>query len=225
MSSFSLSLFLSLVLREKIISHIPENIPEVTFIQVGDFGIGYQHVDIELKKLTTLNEFLKGMGFNMMVVSGNHDDPKFWNGDYKFSNLWLIPDYTYLTIEGNKFLFVGGATSIDRIYRTPGKDWWANEILVPPNTPLEKVDVLVMHTAPNEVGNIRSDLTEYYKWDPLLKTDLADERNLASKILHACKPSRFYCGHFHVSQTGETPIDDTWCKWHILDIFEFKEFR
>ena len=94
-----------------------KNITDCTIIQVGDFGIGFTNRDNDIETLKNLNDFLMGQNITMLAIRGNHDNPDFFKGDIEFTNLKLLPDYTTLNLEGNNFLFIGGAISVDRTAR------------------------------------------------------------------------------------------------------------
>lgn len=84
-------------------------------VQVGDFGYGFG--------LQGQAEFIaqhmpqKGKHY---FIRGNHDNP----AECAKSKHW-IPDGTY----ENGIMFVGGADSIDKEYRTEGVSWWRDEEL------------------------------------------------------------------------------------------------
>ena len=90
-------------------------------------------------------------GTKVIYIRGNHDDPKFFDGTYNWSNIKLLPDYTVTVIEGKRILFIGGATSIDRLQRIPERSWWEGEIFnldVDKLSLYEAIDIVVTHTAP-----------------------------------------------------------------------------
>jgi len=64
-------------------------------------------------------------------------------------NFKLVPDYTRLEINGQSWLFVGGAVSINRIDREEGKTWWPNEDMVLREDLAIPSDVLVTHAGPS----------------------------------------------------------------------------
>lgn len=78
-------------------------------IQVGDFGKGF-------------GPSPEHMSLTHRFIRGNHDDPAACKEDPHW-----IPDGTTETVNGVKFMFIGGAWSIDKDFRTPGKDWWPDE--------------------------------------------------------------------------------------------------
>lgn len=79
---------------------------DVESIQVGDFGVGF--VDIPILKPEA------------RFIRGNHDNPALCREHRNW-----IPDGT---IEGDT-MFIGGAWSIDKAWRTPGISWWEDEEL------------------------------------------------------------------------------------------------
>ena len=87
------------------------------FIQVGDFGLGFDRYDES--NLRHIDEALEDSQNKVIVIRGNHDDPSYWfEKKLDLKNIWFIPDYTKLNINGENFLFVGGAVSIDK-----GEGW------------------------------------------------------------------------------------------------------
>src|ERR1035437_4686862 len=142
-------------------------------VQVGDFGIGFNNNQAEyLKQL----DFVVGSHENILyVVRGNHDNPSCFaennntsvsiygrQGDLDSSdleyairnlkNIQLLPDYTVLDINGEKWLFVGGSISIDRKHRVLGQSYWPEEIFVYDESKiseLEGIDRVVTHISPD----------------------------------------------------------------------------
>jgi len=217
-----------------------KKITDCTIIQVGDFGIGFTYKENDEQTLNSLNDFLKDVNVTMLVIRGNHDNPSFFNGDYDYSNLKLLPDYTTLNLEGNNFLFIGGAVSIDRTsrirenssnirYGSRKRCYWDNETLVyePEITKtLTDIDIIITHTAPdwcepnNKLG-FGSFVEDWVKHDPKLITDLLFERNQMTNIFLDLKENnkikKHFYGHFHKSYFAT--FDDI--DHHLLDINEF----
>jgi len=80
-------------------------------VQIGDFGVGF------------LNENRSGYIVGSKnpqhrFIRGNHDNPVVAKNAAGF-----IPDGTL----EDGIMYIGGAYSIDRQYRTEGIDWWADE--------------------------------------------------------------------------------------------------
>lgn len=100
-----------------------KDITDCAFIICGDIGIGFNHEEVDKKKLEEINKFLKNRNLTLICLRGNHDKPSIFNRDIEdvtktqdfwYSNLKLVPDYTVLSINGKNILMIGGATSIDR---------------------------------------------------------------------------------------------------------------
>lgn len=84
-------------------------------IQVGDFGIGFNRNPIEMYDTD-----------NHRFIRGNHDYPFGCAHEPNWIHDGLVED-----IEGtdDKIMFIGGAYSIDKEWRTQGIDYWHDEEL------------------------------------------------------------------------------------------------
>jgi len=217
-----------------------KRITDCTIIQVGDFGIGFTHKDNDEHILKGLNDFLKDVNITLYAIRGNHDNPDFFKGNYDYTNLKLLPDYTTLNIEGYNFLFIGGAISIDRSerlkennhnikYGSVKRCYWENESFIykPEITKtLKDIDIVITHTAPdwcepnNKLGFGKL-VEDWTKDDPKLITDLLFERNQMSNIFldleENNKIKKHFYGHFHKNYF-ETFND---IDHHLLGINEF----
>jgi predicted phosphodiesterase len=206
------------------------NIKNANIIQVGDFGVGFSNFVEENYVLSLINNHLIENNVFVWAIRGNHDyKPYFDNDPFGLSNIKLVPDYTVLNIEDNNILCIGGAVSVDRMYRMTGKQlsnknaettmgkssWWPNEVF---NLDTEKlghfrnINIVVTHTCPSYcppdntfgfgpfVEGIIKDTN-----DSDLKTDLMYERNQvtdAFSILNLNNDIDYhYYGHFHKSDT------------------------
>jgi Icc-related predicted phosphoesterase len=192
-----------------------------TIIQVGDFGMGY-HPKNDKRNLQKLNEYLAGRDCTLWVIRGNHDDPAFFDGKHHLSHVNLVKDYTVAEIEGLKYLFCGGATSIDRMlsidrmftaetYGYTEPCYWPGEKFVLRPDLIEgigQLDVVVTHTAPewchpdnkNGFGHF---VTEFFKDDPNLERDLRRERADMTELfgMIADRGARLHLyGHYHQSR-------------------------
>ncbi len=219
-------------------------ITDSVIIQVGDFGMGFASHEFDLKTLKHINETLKEGNNYMYIIRGNHDDPDFFNGQYAYSNLQLLKDYTQLNILGREFLFIGGAISIDRLssidkYETKKKYgstsvrpmYWEKEQIVMDLPKLEtfrNIDVLVTHTCPTWCNPMQNGfypflVDEAIFEDPELSVLLPEERANMDIIFNTLKRndnplSLHVYGHFHHSA-----VTEHWgCKHHLVDINEFK---
>lgn len=221
-----------------------KKVTDCYIIQVGDFGAGFTNEVNELNILNDLNKFLNERNIKMYAIRGNHDDPKYFDGRFKFTNLELIPDYTILELEGNRILCIGGAVSVDRIpriqkdminarYGSSQRNYWYDETIVFNEDAIKNakdINILVTHTAPdfcepnNKLG-FGHLVGEFALEDKKLKEDLKTERDLMTKIFDMIsdnnKIDRHFYGHFHRSH--EQIIVD--CKHRLLNINELFEVK
>jgi hypothetical protein len=155
-------------------------------------------------------------------IRGNHDDPSLFDGSIAHSNIVLLEDYSQMLFGDKKIQLVGGAVSIDRIHRKPGTSYWSKEpFLYEPDKAVE-CDILITHTAPSWIGPTVKDNHRIQYWldnDDCLYEDLSFERQELDKLIRKCKPTRHFCGHFHLHAVAE----QDGCISRILDIDELLE--
>lgn len=136
-------------------------------IIVGDFGAIWDGS----KSDKWLIDWYDKKPFTTLFIDGNHENfdllysyPEIeWNGGIarKISDsIYYLTRGQVFMIDGKKFFTMGGAYSIDKMYRTPNISWWSEEI---PSTKemdlgienLKKhdwnVDVVLTHAAPLDV--------------------------------------------------------------------------
>lgn len=197
----------------------------LNIIQVGDFGAGFNNYFES--NMNYLNQTFKESNVNLYVIRGNHDNPKYFNGKYNWSNIRLLKDYTILNIENKRILLVGGAISIDRKQRTNGLDWWEEEIFnlnKDKLTNMVDIDIVVTHSSPDfTYPKGINDLVKYYiKFDHLLAQELPNERSKITEMYNILKEKNnitdWLYGHFH--SENEEIIDNT--KFTLLGINQFK---
>lgn len=122
-------------------------------IQVGDLGVGFINTMTGRMMTNPPHYLLKERGFR--AIRGNHDNPSVF-----FKQSYAIKDgHTEITPKGTKVMFMGGALSIDKQWRTQNCDYWEDEEL----TQAElyemisiydnfKPDVMVTHDCPEFVA-------------------------------------------------------------------------
>jgi UDP-2,3-diacylglucosamine pyrophosphatase LpxH len=190
-------------------------ITDTTFIQAGDFGLGFHDLNYDIQTLTGLNKFLIKSNNTLYIVRGNHDNPFFWKHcqELRFTNIFFAQDYDVLTIEDQRILCIGGAISIDRINRVAGEDYWEDEEFVLDEASLNKacateIDIVVTHIAPDNVWpyTFTPVVNHYISREPRLAAALNLERRnmriVYEKVLQAgCK--QWYYGHYHQSMVEE----------------------
>ena len=209
-------------------------------IHVGDIGIGFSRRDKEIEKLDSLNYFFGMRSISFLGIAGNHDNPEYFKGnsdllDINFSHIELLPSYTRREINGLKFLFIGGAVSIDRENRTEGLDYWKDEEIIPPPEGLFRLDsiqsnpiqadlipdVIVSHDCPLEVGFSTHKL--YDAPGNPVKTDAIRGRQILSDIWAEYPPKQWFYGHYHASQTDYVQKSGKITKFTMLNAHEMME--
>ncbi len=191
-------------------------------IHVGDLGMGFVSPHLQQGILQRSNEKFKERGIEFLAIRGNHDDPSYFTGSTKLSHIELLPDYTLRELNGEKFLFVGGAISIDRIFRTLNQSYWLDEPFVLKPELAQKCDVLITHTAPYWIGPFdKEGIESYCLKDTTLWDECYQERLALDELVKLCTPKKHYCGHFHQSAW----VDFRDCYSRILDIEEIAEHR
>jgi predicted phosphodiesterase len=197
-------------------------------VQVGDFGVGFNSEFIY--DMEYLNEELRNSNITLYVIRGNHDNPNFFNGEYEWSNLKLLKDYTVMVIEGKRLLLIGGAISIDRLARKEGVSWWKDETLKFDKELLESlegIDVVVTHSAPNFTfpQTFNHLVMSFAAYDANLLNDLTLERELFSEMYKILSKKNnikdWFYGHFHRT-TSET-YDNT--RFNLLGIDHFFNYE
>lgn len=199
-------------------------------MQLGDFGLIW-HEQTYSQQLDDLDSALKDAGLQLTFLPGNHEhhvllksvaEAAQQNGDGHYvlrPNVFYTGRVSAWTWGELRMAAVGGAPSIDRTMRIPGKSWWPEESLTPDEvnqaTQLGPVDILFSHDGPAGV--------------PLrLITDVFSSAHRAymSQIANALVPSYWYHGHYHEQlfyrhyhSVGVTTVRGLGCN-HATDLTE-----
>lgn len=127
---------------------------------------------------------------------GNHEDhdslDKLNDADEIMPGVFFKKRSSMLTLpDGRTVLFIGGADSIDKKYRTQGVDWFPQEMISYRDIdrlPDCKIDIVISHTCP-EVG--------MYYMDHMKETFKDSSRAALDYVLERYNPSLWFFGHFH----------------------------
>lgn len=164
-------------------------------IQVGDFGIGRFGLTEENCQL--FNETVSAFHSetNRRFIRGNHDDPEMCK---------TVSGYVHDGTVINDNMFVGGAFSIDWVWRTEGIDWWRDEE-IPMNRwneiisiyEITKPRVMFTHDCPESVAKALIIDRDYgIAGKSHLKT-ITGQALQAMFEIH--QPEEWYFGHWHVT--------------------------
>ena len=181
-----------------------KNITDSIIIQVGDFGAGFHKKGYYVDTFKRLNTRLKKNNNKMFAFRGNHDDPVYFNGDWKYSNLELVPDYTVLKLGNERILCIGGAVSVDRSLRNE-KTWWKDENIVFDQEKLDEFSGLTCvatHTCPSFAPpHNKASIQGFLSMDEKLAEDISTERIIVTKIFQTLQERNnvkyWIYGHFH----------------------------
>jgi Icc-related predicted phosphoesterase len=180
-----------------------------TIVQTGDFGY-WPRMKAGERFLEGLSKVAVEREVDIHWADGNHEDHEFLPHNRETSwehhpNLFYHPRGTTSEIGGKRFLWFGGAVSVDKYVRTPGYDWFAEE--VPTMEQLDralrvgKVDVLVTHDAPEGIQ------LKGLPWIPAELQRASDHmRSAISNIVAETKPKLVAHGHWHYRLT--TALED-----------------
>lgn len=114
-----------------------------------------------------------------------------------------------LQINGESWLFVGGAVSLDRSNRILGTTWWAEEEMHLDEAKAQHADVLVTHSGPTYTTPKQNDLVDHYEklestiGTTTLRRELDDEAKRHDELFKLVQPKRWYHGHHHHSATHQ----------------------
>jgi hypothetical protein len=188
---------------------------------VGDGEEGYPDSwDAETPE--QLDNAFASLDIEYLSIRGNHSNPHVFDGSINLPNFKLLPDYTRIEIDGESWLFVGGAISINRLDREQGKTWWLDEEMILNETLAQPADVLVTHSGPTWTAPPPDALVDYYAaaeaaiGTATLHRELRDEQARHDRLFELVKPRQWYHGHFHRSTTHR--VDG--CTIRQLDVAE-----
>lgn len=216
---------------------------DTLLIVVGDCGFGFEKPGYYEQVFNRNSSRLEKANNWVAMIRGNHDDPSYFNDEkIKHRRFRTIPDYNVIQACERNILCVGGAVSIDRVYRmeydmkhsaSGMKTYWKDEVPYFDEQALDyvvqnfKIDTVITHTAPSFCELIsKSGLSEWTLNDSNLIADCDKERRTMDQILEYMKENGhtlayWFYGHFH--QSCSSRINDV--LFSMLDIMEFKELR
>lgn len=189
--------------------------PDDIMIILGDAGINYYGGRRDYQRKTKLSE----LPITLFCLHGNHEMrpetiPSYslisWRGgrvyrEDAFSNLLFAKDGEFFTLDGKKYIVIGGAYSVDKPYRLArGLGWWEDEQPSPEikayvEQQLEaadyNVDIVLSHTCPlkyepREVFLPGIDQTTVDKSTEQWLDAIEDRLNY----------TKWYCGHYHLQK-------------------------
>lgn len=172
-------------------------------IHLGDFG--YNFTD---DYLNSLDDTLRRQGVVLGFVDGNHENfNRLLSWPVAADGLRHLRDRIVHLPRGFRWrwgqtrcLAVGGAYSIDRFLRSPGKSWWPEETI----TPLQArdiidagpADVMFCHDCPVGIDVPGAAVDRFGFPEEELRRSDEHQARLRS-IVDVVRPARLWHGHFH----------------------------
>lgn len=126
--------------------------------------------------------------------------------------IWLLPRPFRFEIGGRSFLSLGGAASVDRLYRTEGKDWWPDERILDAHVAAAlqlHAEVMITHEPP--AGTPLPAARALFATNPLglpdeIVRESAASRQRVDRVWDQLKPDLLFHGHLHMH--GEATAED-----------------
>ena len=186
--------------------------PDDKLIVAGDFGMVFGNREIDTKKL----DLLSRCPFQILFLDGNHEcfpelfafeEEQYCGGRVHRlrDNIRHLMRGQVYEIEGLRIFTMGGGYSIDRMMRTPGRNWWPEEM--PDEAEyaeglrnLERagyaVDVLISHAAPT--GSML-ELKRNGTFSHIFQQE-APLGDYLEKVAGMTRYGQFYFGHIHLDR-------------------------
>lgn len=123
----------------------------------------------------------------------------------------FLPRPYRFTIAGAEILSLGGAASVDRLWRVPGKEWWQEEQItdqmVQDAIAGGTADVMITHETPE--GSPVSSVAGILRGNPLgfpeeTLAESADSRQRVGTVWDALRPHTLFHGHMHAPGAART---------------------
>ena len=184
-----------------------------TLIILGDVGANYYGN----RKDRFCKYDLASMKPTVLCIHGNHErrpatipsyKQKEWNGgvvwyEDEFPNLLFAKDGEIFSLEGLRYIVIGGAYSVDKFYRLQrGYGWWEDE---QPSTEIKQyvesqlqnnpVDIILSHTCP-----FHYEPTEVFL--PMIDQSTVDAstEHWLDEIEATTPYKAWFCGHWHIDK-------------------------
>ena len=160
---------------------------------VGDMGVGFRRLRGYRESEWAPNPPAKLMDkYGARYIRGNHDNPEVCKRQKQ-----CIKDGTVEETHLGKVMYVGGAFSIDHMWRTKGYDWWEDEELTHSEFydmmdiyEATKPDVMVTHDCPSTVCD--------YMYKSQHRFDNSRTQQAFSSMFAMYEPALWVFGHHHV---------------------------
>lgn len=210
---------------KRLLGAVKSNFYNTVIFVAGDCGFGFHKPQYYIEELNKVDAACKKNNVQIIFIRGNHDDPNYFkNKILTFENIFLVDDYTVVSIDNANILCVGGGISIDRImrkqeeivlnkYKSNKDNWiklyWEDEAPIFDEQKLEEICKtykslhVVTHTTIKEAVPTNKDgIKNWLTFDSTLNDDIDKERQCMSDIFsylnsHGVQVETWSYGHFH----------------------------
>jgi hypothetical protein len=150
----------------------------------------------------------------LLFCDGNHENhwylKELTNNEISPGIIYMPRGSVYTLPDGRNIMFMGGARSIDKVYRKLGVDWFPEEEITQSDLmdlPDINIDIFITHTCPEEIVPVMR------QWVDARKQ--IEPSNIAlTQLWKMYKPSLWYFGHWHSYMEGDI---NGITKWFCLD--------
>lgn len=196
-----------------------------TILHVGDFGFwpGHTQQFLDTIEFWCDHTATNGRGIERIaVVPGNHDDASMLDPLFEANpghpvqlsaRVWALPRGYRFEVGGRSFLAFGGAASIDRMSRSPGRTWWPSEVPswdeVDRAVAGDHADVLLTHDASYHLTpQVKQLIENPDPWWTREELEYANSaRPLVAAVVDATTPLIQCHGHFHLRDSASFERD------------------
>ena len=189
------------VLRHAGIRQVP------VVVHLGDFGFWVPGAETD-RYLDTVEKACVEFGVTLLWVDGNHEDHATLNA-LPLDEFGVRPIRDHIVHlprgfrwnwHGRTWMALGGAHSVDKHLRKPGRSWWPEEVLSPAEAERAiaggPVDVIVAHDCPDRVDI--PDLAPDGFFPPAQIAAAEEHQRLVGTVVDATEPGILLHGHYHV---------------------------
>ena len=177
-----------------------------TVVQIGDFGC---HLTLD-----KINDFCVDKGVTLHFIPGNHEHWDMMDMDYP-DNIIYHPIGSSGAFGGVECKFVGGATSVDRDFRTPGYDWFPEEemLFTMGDTIEGKATIMFTHDCPSLVDMpsqcFMPNAEDIFGVKAIERS--GQHREVLSSVTNVVQPQLLIHGHYHHGYVKEFTHDGGEC--------------
>lgn len=177
---------------------------------------------------THLNSTLERLDMHLYFVAGNHDTldelEPYTEPTLLYPHIEYLPPGSRVRCEGYTILGLGGAASVQD-YKKPGRNWWPDLEILSGARAVDigkdgAADIVIAHDGPNSVALddvlLTTPFTGHIGLEDMQRT--AVSRLSHTHILHTCRPSWFFHGHYHRRYDTSVPVQGTTKECHVVGL-------